>query len=73
MQWLSLHCYTTSVRDTTHLQALPAHVGKVQVLVRLYIELLSEQVGKVQDPLVDLKRLVGLLRSRSSLRLLQQP
>lgn len=47
MQWLSPHCYTTFVRDTNHLQALPAHVGKVQVLVWLYVELLPEQVGKV--------------------------
>lgn len=70
---LSLHCYTTRGRDTNHLQALPAHVGEVQVLVRLYVELLPEQVGKVQDPLVDLKRLVGLLGSRGSLCLLQQP
>ena len=43
------------------------------MLVRLYVELLPEQVGKVQDPLVDLKRLVGLLSSRGNLRLLQQP
>lgn len=53
------------------LQLVPAHVGEVQVLVRLDVELLPEQVGKVQDPLVDLKGLV-LLRAGGCLRLLQQ-
>ena len=41
------------------------------MLVGLDVELLPEQVGKVQDPLVNLKRLI-LLRAGGRLRLLQQ-